>query len=340
MRGPDAVGPDELRKPPGAGTMASGRLRAIIARAIARRAAHCSGPARYWRSASGLRSAQRCGPEGIGRHRLAANDAGRGARPAPAAITGSISAFGISSSGGIGLATSWPPGRPRRAGACASRAAMAAASSSRSGAGEPASRATRTPGTLSCPKAMTGTPRVSSTSRVFGNVEDRLGAGADHGHRGLRQFRQVGGDVEAAFGAAMHAADAAGGEAARSRQGAPGSSSPRRWSTPVAPGRQRHGQIGARQLEHAGGPRQCLQFRPGQSDMHPARDHRDGGGHRAGRAHLGLDRAARCRGSAANGIPWVMIVDSSATSGRRVRTASTTSAERNRGTVTTAGLRK
>ena len=38
------------------------------------------------------------------------------------------------------------------------------------------------------------------------------GLGADHGHRGLGEFLQVGRDVEGLLGAAVHAADAAGGE--------------------------------------------------------------------------------------------------------------------------------
>ena len=44
------------------------------------------------------------------------------------------------------------------------------------------------------------------------DVEDRLGAGADDGDAGAREFDEIGGNVEGLSGAAVHAADAAGGE--------------------------------------------------------------------------------------------------------------------------------
>ena len=44
------------------------------------------------------------------------------------------------------------------------------------------------------------------------DVEDRLGAGADDRDAGARKLDQIGGNVERLLGAAVHAADAAGGE--------------------------------------------------------------------------------------------------------------------------------
>ena len=79
---------------------------------------------------------------------------------------GAMSAAGISASRGIGFATSCPPGRPRRARIRWARA-MAAGSSRRSGAARPLSR-DQNAGRASWPTAITGTPRVSSTSRVLG----------------------------------------------------------------------------------------------------------------------------------------------------------------------------
>ena len=46
----------------------------------------------------------------------------------------------------------------------------------------------------------------------LGDVEDGLGAGAHHRHLRASQFLEVGGNVEALLGAAMHPADPAGGE--------------------------------------------------------------------------------------------------------------------------------
>ena len=44
------------------------------------------------------------------------------------------------------------------------------------------------------------------------DIEDRFGAGANDRDAGARKLDQIGGDVERLLGAAMHAADAAGGE--------------------------------------------------------------------------------------------------------------------------------
>ncbi len=43
-------------------------------------------------------------------------------------------------------------------------------------------------------------------------VQNGLGTGADHHHRGLAQLLQVGGDVHGGFRSTVHTADAAGGE--------------------------------------------------------------------------------------------------------------------------------
>ena len=43
-------------------------------------------------------------------------------------------------------------------------------------------------------------------------IQNGLGAGAHHHHRGLSQLLQIGGDIHGGLSAAMHAADAAGGK--------------------------------------------------------------------------------------------------------------------------------
>ena len=124
--------------------------------------------------------------------------------------------------------------------------AMAAGSSSRRGAGRPA---------VARPEGGERVLAEGDDRHAAGlehlerlrQVEDRLGAGGDHGDRGLGEFLEVGGDVEGRLGAAVDAADAAGGEdldageaRADHRGGDGGRAGP-------ALG-QRHGEVGAESL--------------------------------------------------------------------------------------------
>ena len=87
----------------------------------------------------------------------------------------------------------------------------------------------------SWPIVTTGTPRVSRYSRVAGDVEDRLRAGADDGHRRPRELLEIGRDVErsgrrAAAGRARRGGRRRSRPSRRrgSRRRGPRSSSPRR----------------------------------------------------------------------------------------------------------------
>ena len=67
-----------------------------------------------------------------------------------------------------------------------------------------------------------------------GEVEERLGAGAHRDDRVVGDGVEVGGDVAGDLGAAVHAADAAGGEDARSPPPRPAPATPTRWSPRTA----------------------------------------------------------------------------------------------------------
>ena len=228
---------------------------------------------------------------------------------------------------GIGLATSWPPGRPRRARMRWARA-IAAGSSRRSGAGRPAVARPEGGERVLAEGDHRHAAGLEHLERLR-QVEDRLGAAGDDGDRGLGELLEVGGDVEARLGAAVHAADAAGGEdldageaGADHRRGDGGRrrSSPRR-----APRRGRRGES----LRTSGGRGEGRRARSGsRPTWMRAVHHRDR--RRAPRRRRGPRprRRGRSRGSPATGMPWVMIVDSSATSGRRAAIASATSAEK------------
>ena len=70
-----------------------------------------------------------------------------------------------------------------------------------------------------------------------------------------------------------------------------------------------------------------------EADADAAVHDRDGRGDGAGGADLGLDGAGGLEVRRDSGMPWVMMVDSSATSGRRAAMASATSAEKASGGV-------
>ena len=103
-------------------------------------------------------------------------------------IIGASASAEISLPAGTGFTTSWPPGKPRAARPWRWAARdLGGRCPFRSGAARPEDRDQKA-GTSSCPKAMTGTPRVSSRSRVFGCRESPFGPAADHRHRRLGQF--------------------------------------------------------------------------------------------------------------------------------------------------------
>ena len=107
------------------------------------------------------------------------------------------------------------------------------------------------------------------------DVENRLGAGADHGDAGARQFDEVGRDVEGFFRAAMHAADAAGGEDLDAGEvGDVHGRCDRRARSAVA--RRDRGEVAARGLDHAARqPRQPLDLVARQADLEAPVEHGD-----------------------------------------------------------------
>ena len=204
--------------------------------------------------------------------RLGGDALGLGGGEGAADVRAPWSAAGISASAGIGLATSWPPGRPRRARMRWARA-IAAGSSRRSGAGRPLSRDQKA-GSASWPKAITGTPRVSSTSRVFGRSRIALAPEATTVTGVSASSIEVGGDVEARLGAAVHAADAAGGEdldagqaGADHRGGNGGGAGPAFGEC--------HGEVGARELADVRGGGEGGEAVGVEADADGAVHHRD-----------------------------------------------------------------
>ena len=111
-------------------------------------------------------------------------------------------------------------------------------------------------------------------------VQDGLGAGAHHHHRGVRQLLQIGGDVHGGLGSAVHAADSAGGEHLDTRHGGDHHGGGHGGSA-VAALRHQNGQIAAAGLGDAGaGLTQIVDLLGGQSGLQPTADDGDGGGHR------------------------------------------------------------
>ncbi len=123
----------------------------------------------------------------------------------------------------------------------------------------------------------------------FGNVEDGFGPGSDHGHRGLRQFQQVGRYVEAGFGPAMDAADAASGEHRDAGQMG-GDHGGGDGGGPGLPGGDANGEVGAGKFQHVLGLTEGVEFGVGQADVDLAAHHGDGGGGGAVGANLCLDQ--------------------------------------------------
>ncbi|MCY1505943.1 hypothetical protein D9M68_401730 [compost metagenome] len=106
------------------------------------------------------------------------------------------------------------------------------------------------------------------------NVEDRLGAGADDDDAGAGKFVEVGGDVEAEFGAAVHATDAAGRKDANAGAG---SGNHRRGNGRCARAAlgDREREVGARDLHRTFRLRQLLELGVIKADMQHAMDDGD-----------------------------------------------------------------
>ncbi len=107
-----------------------------------------------------------------------------------------------------------------------------------------------------------------------------MDAGADHGHVGVGQFLQVGRDVEAGFGAAVHAADAARDEHVDAGQAGADHGGGHGGGAQAALG-QHVGQVAPAHLHGVG--RGAEQFELGgvQADADLAVDDGDGGRHGA-----------------------------------------------------------
>lgn len=124
----------------------------------------------------------------------------------------------------------------------------------------------------------------------LGQVEDGFGPGADHRDGGLRQFLKVGGDVEAEFGAAMHAADAARGEGGDAGgMGGDHGGGDRRGAG--AAGGDAEREVGAAELGDGLRAGEGVELALVEADMQLALEHGDGGRGGAGVAHRLLDLA-------------------------------------------------
>ena len=109
-------------------------------------------------------------------------------------------------------------------------------------------------------------------------IQNGLGAGADHHDGGVGQFFQVGGDVEGLLGTAMHAADAAGGEHLDTGHVGDDHGGGHGGGTVPALGHQ-NGQVTAAGLGDAGaGLAQVIDLSLGQAGLQAAADDGDGGG--------------------------------------------------------------
>ena len=126
----------------------------------------------------------------------------------------------------------------------------------------------------------------------LGQIEDRLGPGRNHANRRFRQLQQIGRDVEAGFSAAMHAADAAGGEHRDARQAGADQRRGHRGRA-VQALTQRHCQIGPRELARVLNCNQPIQFGGAQTNVDLPVQHRDRGGRGAACAHRFFQRQ-RC----------------------------------------------
>ena len=110
-------------------------------------------------------------------------------------------------------------------------------------------------------------------------VQNGLGTGADHQHRGLGQLLQVGGDIHGGLSAPMHAADAAGGKDLDARHGGDHHGGGDGAGTVHALGYQ-HGQVTAAGLgDGVAGLAQIVNFVSGKARLQAAADDGNGGGH-------------------------------------------------------------
>ena len=115
-----------------------------------------------------------------------------------------------------------------------------------------------------------------------GEIQDGLGAGANHGHGRLGQFHQIRADIEGM--AAVHAADAAGGEHPDARQMGHDHGAGHGGGAIAAPG-QHDGEIPPAALADIAGAGQVGQLIRRQTHGDAALQHGDGGGHGAGIPH-------------------------------------------------------
>ena len=109
-------------------------------------------------------------------------------------------------------------------------------------------------------------------------VQNGLGAGADHHDGGVGQFFQVGGDVEGLLGTAMHAADTAGGEHLNAGHVSDDHGGGNGGGTVPALGHQ-NGQVTAAGLgDGRAGLTQIVDLGFGQTGLQTAANNGDGGG--------------------------------------------------------------
>ena len=112
-------------------------------------------------------------------------------------------------------------------------------------------------------------------------VQNGLGTGADHHDGGVGQLLQIGRDVEGLLSAAMHAADAAGGEHLNACHVSDDHGGGDGGGTVLALGHQ-NGQVAAAGLgDGRAGLAQIVDLSLGQTGLQTAADDGDGGGHRA-----------------------------------------------------------
>ena len=128
-----------------------------------------------------------------------------------------ISAAGISSAAGIGLAMLMPVVSPSSSQVACSKRGQ------RGRAVEPARRGQAAGAAVERRELVAAVDDHGHAKRLQpfereADVEDALDARRDDGHRGDGQFGEIGGDVEGGGRAAVHAADAAGGEHADAGQ--------------------------------------------------------------------------------------------------------------------------
>ena len=182
-------------------------------------------------------------------------------------------------------------------------------------AGEPVRAGSRPPGT----ESVSSRSRVAPTSRIDFTPAQTTTIGV------ARQRRQVGRLVEGARGAAVDAAQAAGGEDADARPGGQrGRSRRRSWRRRgrCAAARARSRRLSLATPSSQGDP---LQRGVVQADPHHAVEHGDGGRDRAARRAPRPRSRAATRRLSGRGRPWAMMVDSSATTGRPSASAAATS---------------